>query len=123
METNYLIGAALILLVGFIPPVFCSPRKIQVTSDTIKVKMVVFSYSIPLGEVEKIEPHLPSNGTRLFGIGNFFGCVGWFKNLKLGKYLAFVTNNSRCYVIYRKNDIPVVVTADDGVIFQQFMNK
>jgi len=116
-ETNYIIWGAVILIIGFIPPIFCSPHKIQVSDDAIKIKMVVFSYSIPVEKVEKVEQYAFSGGTRLFGIGNFFGCVGWFKDAQLGKHLAFVTNNTNCYVIYRKDDIPVVVTADDGSIF------
>jgi len=122
-ETNYIVLGAVILIIGFLPPMFLSPYKIQVTDNAIKVKMLVFSYSIPAEKVEKVEKYAFSAGTRLFGIGNFFGCVGWFKNAKLGKHLAFVTNSSQCFVIYRKDNVPVVVTADDEFIFQQFIKQ
>jgi len=117
-ETYYIILSAVVLIIGFIPPILFSPHKIQVSDDAITIKMVGCSYSIPVEKVEKVEPYVFSAGTRLLGSGNFFGCVGWFKDAQLGKHLAFVTNNTQCYVIYRKDDIPVVVTADDGSIFK-----
>ena len=118
---TYIIVAILLFVVCLILPIFSSPRKVQVSDENITVKMVVFSYSIPVNEIEKVEPYEPSNGgIRVCGIGGFFGNIGWFKNEQLGKYLAFITDGSKSYVIYRKNQIPVVVTADDGSIFQQF---
>ncbi len=101
-------------------PILLSPRKVQVTDGAVTVKMVAFSYSIPVKDIEKIEPYKSSPRLRMCGIGDLFGEVGWFTNEELGKHLAFVTNSSKSYVIYRKNQIPIVVTADDGSIFSQF---
>ncbi len=119
-KIKYFVIVALALIVLFISPIFYSPRKIQITNDSIKVKMMVGSYSIPVKDIEKIEPYKSSPGFRICGIGTFFCNVGWFKNETLGKHLKFVTDSSKSYTIYRKSGIPVVVTADDGFVFSQF---
>lgn len=119
-QTNWFFFVVLVILVL---PILLSPRKVQVTSETVTIKMVAFSYSIPVKNIETIEQYKFFHSVRVCGIGRLFGNIGWFTNKELGKHLAFVTNSSKSYVIYRKNQIPVVVTADDGSIFSQLMKQ
>ena len=60
----------------------------------------------------KIDPNVTMGSIRLWGIGGLFASVGLFRNNILGKYWAYVTDESRSLMIRVKGKT-IVVTPDD----------
>jgi transcriptional regulator with XRE-family HTH domain len=60
-----------------------------------------WSTRYPLSEITEltVNPQAMVGSIRVFGIGGLFGYIGYFRNTILGKYLAFVTDRSKCLVV------------------------
>ena len=111
-----------LLLVGTILPVFVSPRKVTVDKDGICVRLIGTSIPIPVEKIEKVEAFSNRDGLiRTCGVGGFFGYTLYFRAKSIGKFVAYVTDWSQSYVIYRKDEKPIVVSVQDPTIFKPFM--
>jgi hypothetical protein len=55
-----------------------------------------------------INPNAMRGSIRVFGIGGFFGYTGKFSNNHLGRFRAYVTDNSRCVILRFKGEILVI---------------
>lgn len=77
-------------------------RGYTVTSDAILVHRLLWTTRLRLTDLQSadFEPNAMRRSLRLFGNGGLFAFSGWFRNHKLGRYRAFVTDPERTVVLH-----------------------
>ena len=101
-----------------------SPRYVSVNEEGIKIICIGKTIMIPNEDIDKISFFSDKRGLKKWGGSNgFFGELGSYKCNALGNFIAYVTDWSKSYVIYRKDKKPIVVSVEDPSIFAKFMQK
>jgi hypothetical protein len=92
------IALPLAILLAAIPFVV---RDYALRDGTLQVRRLCWTTSVALGELREatIDPQAGAGSIRLFGNGGLFSFSGWFRNAKLGRYRAFVTDWQRAVVL------------------------
>ena len=76
-------------------------RDYALSDGTLQVRRLFWTTRVALGELHEaaIDPQAVASSIRLFGNGGLFSFSGWFRNAKLGRYPAFVTDWQRAVVL------------------------
>lgn len=76
-------------------------RGYALTPDTLLIRRLLWSTSVPLAELKSAEylPGAMRGSIRTFGNGGFFSVTGLFWSRPLGSYRAFVTDLQRTVVL------------------------
>lgn len=92
------IGLPLAVLLGAAPFVV---RGYALHDGELRVRRLLWTTRVPLGALREatIDPQAGDGSLRLFGNGGLFSFSGWFRNAKLGRYRAFVTDWQRAVVL------------------------
>lgn len=108
----------IVLAVLMVAAMLLTPRYVEVSKETVRIRLLCTSVNIPKEEIEKIE-HLPSGmaSVRIVGMGYFFGNVGLFHSEYYGRYYSLVTNEQDICLIYRKHKKPIAVSVPDTSVF------
>lgn len=82
------------------------------------VQRPLWQTRLPLGDLQQahVDPTAMKGAWRSAGNGGLLVFCGWFRSRKLGKFRAFVTDQSRCVVMEFK-DRKLVVSPDDPAGF------
>lgn len=119
-----IIEAGLVVLVAIGISLFFCPRRVVVNNDDIQIHLWGRTVNILTDKIDYIEKYTSQDTKlRLCGIGHVFSDTGYFYVMSMGIITAYVTDWSKAYVIYRKNQKPVVVSVEDPTIFAAFMKK
>jgi len=88
----------LVILVAAIPFVV---RAYRVEDGVLMVRRLFWVSRVPLGVLReaRIDPQAGAGSIRLLGNGGLFSFTGWFRNTKLGRYRAFVTDWQHAVVL------------------------
>lgn len=105
----------LVLLLAAAPFVV---RGYELRDGTLQVRRLCWTTRVVLGELREatIDPQAGAGSIRLFGNGGLFSFSGWFRNARLGRYRAFVTD-WQCAVVLRGAACTVVLSPADPVDF------
>lgn len=109
------IALPLAILLAAVPFVV---RAYGVRDGVLFVRRLFWTTRVPLGELREadVDPQAGASSIRLWGNGGLFSFTGWFRNAKLGRYRAFVTDWQRA-VVLRASSCTVVVSPADPVAF------
>ena len=93
-------------------------RGYELRNGVLYVRRLLWTTRVPLGELREaiIDPQAGASSIRLFGNGGLFAFSGWFRNAKLGRYRAFVTD-WRQAVVLRASAGTVVLSPIDPAGF------
>jgi hypothetical protein len=91
----------------------------SLTPDAVIVHHIGWAQRWPLAELKSAthEPGATISSIRTFGIGGFFGYIGWFRNETLGSYQAYVTRRQNS-VVLRFTNRTIVISPDDPAAFE-----
>ncbi len=103
-------GIVALILLCFV----LSVQGYSIKEGSLLVHRTGWSNRFPLSEIQelKIDPNITMGSIRLWGIGGFFSSVGLFRNNILGRYSAYLTDESRALMIRIKGKT-IVITPDD----------
>ena len=109
------IALPLVLLLAAVPFVV---RGYELRGGTLQVRRLCWTTRVALGELREAttDPQAGAGSIRLFGNGGLFSFSGWFRNAKLGRYRAFVTDWQRA-VVLRGTACTVVLSPADPAGF------
>ena len=96
---------ALIIIIAEIYFATTTPLFLIYNDYEIRIKMVLGCKKIPYTEIvdiQKIEPTVISNSTRLFGSGGAGGYTGLFHNSVLGDYYIYATKKQHLILVESK---------------------
>ena len=81
--------------------VLCVVRDYELRDGALHVRRLLWTTRVALGELREAttDPEAGAGSIRLFGNGGLFSFSGWFRNAKLGRYRAFVTDWQRAVVL------------------------
>ena len=101
------VGSLLFIVAGF-----------ELDSHELRVKRLFWSTRIPLSSLKSAwhDSNAAKGSIRLFGNGGLYSFTGVFKNSRLGRYRAFMTNPS-CAVVLKQEGKTTVVTPADPEAF------
>ncbi|WP_426664719.1 PH domain-containing protein [Rhodanobacter aciditrophus] len=110
-----LIALPLLILLSAAPFVV---RGYELRGGTLQVRRLLWTTRVVLGELREatVDPQAVTGSIRLFGNGGLFSFSGWFRNAKLGRYRAFVTDWQRS-VVLRGSACTVVLSPADPAAF------
>ncbi|MEW9625234.1 PH domain-containing protein [Rhodanobacter geophilus] len=93
-------------------------RGYELRDATLHVHRLFWTTRVALGELREaaIDPEAGAGSLRLFGNGGLFSFSGWFRNAKLGRYRAFVTD-WQLAVVLRASTCTVVLSPADPAGF------
>lgn len=105
------VALPLVILLAAVPFVV---RDYEVRDGVLHVRRLFWTTRVALGELQEatIDPQACAGSIRLFGNGGLFSFSGWFRNAKLGRYRAFVTDWQRAVVLRAANCTVVLSPAD-----------
>lgn len=63
------------------------------------------------------------NTLRLFGIGEVFGYIGWFRTKGVGTFLSYVTDANKVFLIYRIKGKPIAISVSEPDEFLPYYLK
>ena len=118
----------LILVAALLSCFLFYPQYIIATDDGIGIHTLIRTHVIPYSDIERIERADDrfmrwDNTIRLFGIGGMLGHIGWFKSAHLGAYIAYVTDRSKAFIIYRKTGKPIAISVSEPEEFMPYFLK
>ena len=98
---------AIVLVAMVLPPLIIGGtllyvvRGYDVEGSTLRVQRLLWVTELRVGALERAwhDEKAMSGSMRLFGNGGLFAITGWFRNKKLGRYRAFVTNPGQAVVL------------------------
>lgn len=93
-------------------------RDYAVRDGELRVRRLFWTTRVRLGELREaiIDPQAGAGSFRLLGNGGLLSFSGWFRNAKLGRYRAFVTD-WRHAVVLRAAAVTVVLSPADPAGF------
>jgi hypothetical protein len=93
-------------------------RSYELRDGALHVRRLFWTTRVELGELREatIDPEAGAGSLRLFGNGGLFSFSGWFRNAKLGRYRAFVTDWQQA-VVLRASACTVVLSPADPAGF------
>ena len=117
-----------VLLFALLSTFFVYPQYVVSTDEGIGIHMLLHTKMIPYSDIDRIERVEESvmkgwTTIRLFGIGGFFGFIGWFRSPQIGTYLAFITDPKKVFLIYRKSGKPVAISVSEPDDFMPYFLK
>lgn len=103
-----------------LPPMILLPaalfvvRGYELRDGVLYVRRLLWTTRIALGELREaaIDPQAGAGSLRLFGNGGLFAFSGWFRNARLGRYRAFVTDWQQAVVLRASAGTVVLSPAD-----------
>jgi hypothetical protein len=112
-----LLGPLLCGVLLLVIPLF-AVRGFEIHHRELLIQRPLWWTRVPLKGLVSAEadPQAMKGSIRLMGNGGFFAYTGLFRNRKLGKYRAFVTDPSRS-VVLKFDDRTVVVSPEDPTAF------
>lgn len=117
----------LILVAALLSAFLCYPQYIIATDEGIGIHTLVRTHEIPYSNIERIEradKDFMGWGTiRLCGISGMLGNIGWFRSADLGTYIAYVTDKSKAFIIYRKEGKPIAISVSEPDEFMPYYLK
>jgi hypothetical protein len=98
---------AIVLVAMVLPPLIIggtllyAVRGYELEGSTLRVQRLLWVTELRVGALERAwhDEKAMSGSMRLFGNGGLFAITGWFRNKKLGRYRAFVTNPGQAVVM------------------------
>ena len=121
------IAIILILVAALLSCFFCYPQYIIATDEGIGIHTLARTRILPYSNIERIEradKDFMGWGTiRLFGISGMLGNIGWFRSAETGTYIAYVTDRSKAFIIYRKDGKPVAISVSEPDEFMPYYLK
>ena len=98
---------AIVLVAMVLPPLLIGGTLLYVVrgydleGSTLRVQRLLWVTELRVGALERAwhDEKAMSGSMRLFGNGGLFAITGWFRNKKLGRYRAFVTNPGQAVVL------------------------
>lgn len=110
-----IIALPLVILLAAAPFVV---RGFALQGGELRVRRLGWTTRVPLGELREasVDPNAGAGSIRLLGNGGLFSFSGWFRNAKLGRYRAFVTDWQRV-VVLRGSACTVVLSPVDPADF------
>lgn len=109
----------ILLLVSSIVSVFvCYPQYIVVTDEGIGIHTVIHTRKILYADIKYIvrtdkDFMRWNNCIRIFGISGMMGDIGIFRQKKIGTFQAYVTDNSKAFLIIRKKGQPIAISVSE----------
>jgi len=109
----------LLVLLAFLPAVslgilaLFAPRGYEVDPDAIVVRRIVGNVVIPranIREIRRIESREIGSALRLFGCGGFFGWFGLFYSRQIGRFWAYMGNQTDLVLITQADGTKVVIS-------------
>lgn len=93
-------------------------RGYELRDGALHVRRLFWTTRVELGELHEaiVDPEAGAGSLRLFGNGGLFSFSGWFRNAKLGRYRAFVTDWQQG-VVLRASACTVVLSPADPAGF------
>lgn len=111
----------IVLIASVLSTIAWKPCGVSQDENGIIVHLNIKDIVIPAEEIDSIVPYPAKSHTiRLCGIGTRSVKVGLFQNEQIGKFDCYVTDFKKAYVIYRKNDRPVVISVDNPEIWKEY---
>jgi hypothetical protein len=109
------IALPLLILLAAVPFVV---RGYELRDGALYVQRLCWTTRVALGGLREAatDPEAGASSIRLFGNGGLFSFSGWFRNAKLGRYRAFVTDWQRA-VVLRAAECTVVLSPADPAGF------
>lgn len=89
------------------------PFNIKIEENKLKLNKIIGKLEININDIDEANILLGDMGIRLFGSGGLFGFTGYFKNKKLGKYIAYVMDTNNKFYIKLKSGKTYVFSCDD----------
>lgn len=92
------------------------PRSFTINPSVLKITQVGFSRTVPIANIEGIEPVTRQDlgfGLRTFGSGGFLGYLGKFWYKKLGHVTLYVTDTSKMLLVRLSNGRKIIISPDD----------
>lgn len=89
----------------------------------LRVQRLLWETEIPLHDLQAahVDREAMAHAWRTMGNGGLLVFAGWFRNKKLGKFRALVTDQTRCVVLEFKN-WKLVVSPDDPEAFVEALD-
>lgn len=100
-------------------------RGYEIKDDQLEIVRIIGRKTYPISTFERAEPDPEATNLsiRMMGNGGLYSFSGYFRNQKIGRYRAFVTNKANCVVLYRKNGIPIVVSPESPHEFAEAIKQ
>ena len=112
---------ALVIVLAILSCIAWKPCGVSNNGNDITIHLRIKDIVIPTEEIDSIAPYPANTHTlRLCGIGTRSEKVGLFENEQIGKFDCYVTDFKKAYILYRKNDRPIVVSVDDPEIWKEY---
>ena len=92
-----------------------SIRGYSLSRKELRIRRLFWETMIPLKDLQRAwaDPAVMNRSFRTMGNGGLFAFSGWFRNKKLGKFRAFVTDPKRSVVLEFRANETIVVSPDD----------
>lgn len=89
-------------------------RSYALRDGTLHVRRLLWTTRVAVGGLREasIDPQAGAGSLRLFGNGGLFSFSGWFRNARLGRYRAFVTDWQQAVVLRTDGGVVVLSPAD-----------
>ncbi|MBD8871793.1 PH domain-containing protein [Rhodanobacter sp. DHB23] len=89
-------------------------RDYTLRDGALYVRRLLWTTRVELGDLREaaIDPDAGAHSIRLFGNGGLFSFSGWFRNARLGRYRAFVTDWRQAVVLRADKGTVVLSPAD-----------
>ncbi|MDR2205463.1 MAG: PH domain-containing protein [Flavobacteriaceae bacterium] len=103
-----------------------SPISYSIDKEFISVYFLFFKKKIPrkdIVEIKTLESKEVKFSIRTFGIGGFFGYIGFFYNSKFGNMRWFATNRNYFILISTNNRKKIVISPKLKDKFVSFFNE
>ena len=129
----FVISAILVtafLIVVLLSFFFLFPMYIIVDDEGVGIRTLLRTIRIPyeiIDHIERIDEQTPlfgfSKTIRLFGLGRFFGYIGWFRAKGIGTFRSFVTDAKKTFLIYRTKGKPIAISVNEPDKFLPYQNQ
>ncbi len=111
-----IIVVPVLIVVVFLFLALFRPKFYLVNASVLKIIQVGFSRTIPMENIESIEPvdkTALGTGLRTFGNGGFMGYTGKYWYSKAGHITFYVTDRSKLMLVKLKNGKKIMISPDD----------
>lgn len=124
-----IILTSVLLLVAF-SSFLVFPLYIISDDEGIGIRTLIRTIRIPFQNIDRIERleggerFFGIKGVvRLFGIGGVFGFIGWFRMKGIGTFRAYITDEKKSFMIYRKDGLPIAISVSEPEEFLPYYLK
>lgn len=124
-----IILTSVLLLVAF-SSFLVFPLYIISDDEGIGIRTLIRTIRIPFQNIDRIERLEGGERlfgikgvVRLFGIGGVFGFIGWFRMKGIGTFRAYITDEKKSFMIYRKDGLPIAISVSEPEEFLPYYLK